>query len=405
MKKAATSDHNADVENTSFSHISDRSISGFSATTRTNDSIHPETSMLFDFSGVVDDAYSSFDIAERAKMRSRKSQTAKKSIHPLAQTKKDEVIELTSDEDELVLKPPKRQKKQEDPVTKPKVQTRPQPKPKLKTKPAAVLPSCSPPSRTVIQDPQGPPAQCASSSHPPASTLPTIPPSTPPQARELTPISSPPVMTRKRKRIRSIATYDDEMDIIGGSPIGVSPPSTMPPPFFAPSSSSVPTDSGIEIPPVDSLSSRARKKQASSSKKGTQKKAQNKGKKGKKAGTTSAVDETVEESAMLAQQPSTLAMHPSPSLAKECHSPVVKASSTTTRGPGKQTVTKKGKARAIDSCEEEEPVLPPESSTAYTPPADEGEGQRSKVHWLPSHFHFTHALRSREICDRIISAL
>ena len=381
MKKVVTSNHDADVASTSFSHISDPPIP---ATRRTNDSIYPATATSIGFSE-LDDVYSSFGIAERAKMRSRKSQT-KNSTQPLAQM--HEVIELTSDEDELALKPTKRQRKQVDPVPKPKVQTKPRPKPKLKVKPAAVLPSGSPPSRTVVQDPSVPPAQCASSSQLPASTLPSIPPSTPPPAREFTPLSSPPVTTRKRKRIRPlIAEDDDEMDIIGGNPTAVSPSFTMPPPFFAPSSPSVPTDSGIEIPPVELLSGRGKKKQVPSSKKGTQNKTQNKGKKGKKGEITSAVDE---EAARLTQEPSTPATNHSPSLAKERHSSVVR-NSTTKKGTGKQTVTKKGKTRVMDSCEEEdESVFPSKSNITHTPPVDEGEGQRTRVHGLSSLRRFTH---------------
>ena len=373
MKKAATSDPNANIPSTSFSHISDPPIS---ATRRTNDSIHPATATSVGFSDAVEDPYSSFGIAERAKMRSRKSQTAKKPIPPI---RVNEVIELTSDEDdELALKPTKRQKKQGDPVPKPR------PKPTLKTKPATILPSGSSPSPTVIRNLPIPPAQSTPSSQPPALTLPTVPPSTPPQARELTPLSSPLVTTRKRKRIRPlIAEDDDEMDIIGGNPTEGSPSSTMPPPFFAPSSSSVPTDSGIEIPPVESLSSRGKKKQAPSGKKGTQKKAQNKGKKGKKGEMTSAVGEMAEDSTRLSQEPSTPAMHHGPNFTRGPHSPVVRNSTVIEKVSGKQTATKKGKARAVDSCDEEdEPVLPSKSNAAHTPPADEEEGQRSKVYRL-----------------------
>lgn len=386
MKKAVPCDPNVDASST-FSHISDLPIS---ATRRTIDSIHPATATSVGFSDAVDDVYS-FDIAERAKMRSRKSQTAKRSIQP--QVTMNEVIELTSDEDELglTLKPTKRQKKQNDPITKSKVQTRPRPKPRLKAKPAVVLPSGSPTSQTVIRDLPAPLPQCASSSQLPASTLPTIPPSTPPQPREPTPLSSPLVTTRKRKRIRpSVAEDDDEMDIISRNPTEVSPSFTMPPPFFAPSSSSLPTDSGIEIPLVEPLSGRGKKKQVSSGKKGTQKKAPTKGKKGKKGNMTSAVDEMAEDSTMLSREPSTPAIHHIPSFTKERYSPVVR-NTTASRSPSsqsamkkasvKQAETKKGKARAIDSCEEEdELILPSKSNTAHTPILDEGDGQRSKVH-------------------------
>ncbi|KAH0833074.1 hypothetical protein J3R83DRAFT_12065 [Lanmaoa asiatica] len=345
MKKVVTSDHNVDVASTSFSHSSDSPIP---ATRQTIDSIHPATATSLGLSEAVDDTFS-FDIAERAKMRSR---TAKKPIHPPYQM--NEVIELTSDEDELALKPMKRQKKQGNPVPNPKVQTKPRPKPTLKVKPAAVLPGGSPSSRTVIRDLQAPPAQRPPSSQLPASTLPTIPPSTPPQGRELTPLSSP-VYTRKRKRIRSsIADDDDEMDIIGGNPTGVSPSFTGPPPFFVPSSSSVPTDSGVELPPVESLSGRGKKKQVSSSKKGTRTKTQNKGKKGKQVAISSAVNEAVEESARITKELSTTATHHSSSSAEERHSQVVRKSAVTEKALEKQTVTKKGKARVIDSCEEED---------------------------------------------------
>ncbi|KAF8440368.1 hypothetical protein L210DRAFT_3539487 [Boletus edulis BED1] len=342
MKKAATSHPRIETANSSFSHISDPPIS---ATRRTNDSIHPATTPSFGFSDAVDDAYSSFGIAERAKMRSRRSQTAKKPTYTPVQM--NDVIELTSsDEDELVLKPTKRQKKQEDPAPNPKVQAKPRPKPRLKVKPVVVLPSGPSPSHTVVHDPPAPSVQCTSS-QPPMSTLPTVPPSTPPQARELTPPSSPPVVTRKRKRIRpSIVEDDDEMDVIGRNFAECSPSSTMPPPFFAPASSSVPTDSGIEIPPVESSTVRGKKKQVASGKNGTQRKGPNKGKMGKKRDMISTVDETVENSSMLAEMPSTPATPHDPSFTEERHSPVTTS--------GKHTVTKKGKARAIDSCEEED---------------------------------------------------
>lgn len=372
MKKAATSDHNPNVANTPFSRISDPSIP---ITRRTYDSIHPATATSFGLSEAAIDAYSSFDIAERAKMRSRKkAQTAKKVIHPPDQI--NEVIELSSDEDELSLKPTKRRKKQGSP--KPKAPTKPRPKPTLKVKPAAVMPNGSPSSGTDIRHPQPPPAQHAFSSQPPASTLPTIPPSTPPQAREVTPPSSPLVTARKRKRIRPSIIEDEEVDIIGSNPTGASPSLTIPPPFFAPSSSSLPTDSGIEIPPVELPSGRGKKKQ-SSSKKGTQTKTQNKGKRDKKVEITSATTEIVEESAGISQEPSTPAACHNPS---EHRPPVVRNSTATKKASGNRYVTKKGKARAMDSCEEDEPIPPLECNTARTPPADEGEGQRTKVHSL-----------------------
>ena len=375
IKKAVTACPNPDITASSFSHISDPPIS---VTGRTNDSIHPATATSFVFSSVVvDDEYSSFDIAERAKMRSRKSQAAKKSMQPPAQM--SDVIELTSDEDELALKPTKRQKKQGSPVSNTKAQAKARPKPRLKVKPAA-LPSDSPLSPAVIRDLPAPPARCDSSSQLPASTLPTIPPSTPPQAREPTPLSSPLVTSRKRRRVRPpIAEDDDEMDITGGNPAEVSLP-TAPPPFFAPPSSSVPTDSGIKIPPVEILSSRGKKKQASSGKKGIQKKAQGKGRKGKKGEVASIVDEIVEDPATVTQVPCNSATHHSPNSTKEHHSPAAKDSTASEKTSGKQTV-RRGKARAIDSYEEDEPVFPSKPNTDHTPPIDEGEGQKSKVHW------------------------
>ncbi|KAG6374362.1 hypothetical protein JVT61DRAFT_4396 [Boletus reticuloceps] len=147
MKKAATSHPRVEIASSSFSHISDPS-----ATRRTNDSIHPATTTSFGLSDAVDDAYSSFGIAERAKMRSRRSQTAKKPTHTPVQM--NDVIELTSsDEDELAIKPTKRQKKQGDPAPNPKVQAKPRPKPRLKVKPVVVLPSGPSPSQTVVHDP------------------------------------------------------------------------------------------------------------------------------------------------------------------------------------------------------------------------------------------------------------
>ncbi|KAG8213271.1 hypothetical protein J3R82DRAFT_11744 [Butyriboletus roseoflavus] len=356
MKKAAPPHHNADAASTSFSHISDPPIS---TAGKTNDSIHPATATSVGLSEVAADAYSSFGIAERAKMRSRKSQTAKKPIQPPYQM--NEIIELTSDEDELALKPTKRQKKQGNSVPKPNVQTKPRPKPTLKVKPATALPSGSPSNRTMM-GPQAPPAQRASPSQPPASTLPTIPPSTPPQARELTPLSSPPVFTQKRKRIRpSFPDDDDEMGIIGGSHNGVSPLFVQPPLFFAPSSSSVPTDSGIDIPPVEPLSVRGKKG------------------KGKKVEISNAIDEVVEASARIAQEPPTPATEHTSTFTNECHSPVVGNSTVTKEAAGKQTATKKGQARVIHSSDDEnESVLPSKSNTACTPLASEGDGQRNK---------------------------
>ena len=367
IKKAAAFDPNADV-------VSDPPIS---ATRQASDSIHPVTATSFDFFEVAGDVYS-LDIAERAKMRSRKkTQTAKNSAHLPDQM--NEVIELTTDDDdELSMKPTKRQKKQGNP--KPKAPAKPRPKPRLKVKPVAVIPNDSPSNGTAIRLPDALSLQHASSSQLPASTLPTVPPSTPPQAREPSPLSSPLVTTRKRKRIRpSIAEDDDELDILGSNPIGGSPSLTEPPPFFAASTSSLPTDSGIEIPPVESPSGRSKKKQ-SSNKKGTQAKTQNKGKRGKKGEVPSAAAEIVEESAGITQEPSTPAGIHSPN---ERHSSAVKDSTTTKKGSGKQSMVKKGKARVIHSCDEDdEPVPSLKSSTACMPSANEGEGQRSKVHKL-----------------------
>ena len=381
MIKKAVTNNSVDAA-TPFSHISDP----VSTTTRTNDSIHPATATSFGLSEVAGDAFSSLDIAERAKMRSRKKTQPAKKINP---PETSEVIELTSDEDELSLKPTKRQKKQVD--AKPKVPAKPRPKPILRVKRAAMVPDSSPlPSEIVDRNPQVSPAKDTSSSQLPPSTLPTIPPSTPPQDREPTPLSSPLVATRKRKRTRpQIVDDDDELDVIGSNPIGSSPSPAEPPPFFAPSSSSLPTDSGIEIIPlVESLSGRGMKKQASASKKGTQRKTQNKGRRGKKAQMSNVVAEPAQELADITQEPSTPAT---------CHSPSVRRSplvgSSTVMKKTSKSVTK-GKAREIDFSEEEDepaPSLKPNASC--TPPARGEKGQKTKV--LESPFYnmsLTHGL-------------
>ncbi|KAG9315026.1 hypothetical protein JVU11DRAFT_4138 [Chiua virens] len=373
IKKLATSNRDT-VPSAPSSHISDTSVS---ATKRTNDSIQPATATSLAASEVVDDIYSSFDIAERAKMRSRKSQKAKESIPPSNQT--NEVIELTSDEeDELILKPSKRQKKQGNPVSPPSVPTKPRPKPRLKIKRTAVFPGNSPSSEVVRQSPRVPLAQDTSSSQFPPSTLPTVPPSTPPQARELTPLSSSPMIVRKRKRTRpSVAVDDDEMNIVGGDPAGASPPFAEPPPFFAPSSSSVPTDSGIEIPPVESLSTRGKKKQALS-KKGTQAKTRNNGRKGKKAEVTSSIVEMAEEPTSINQEAIAQAMYQSSNFTRDSPSPVAKQSTTSRKVSEKKSMTEKGKSRMVDS-NEDELTLPSNLNTLGMPPGSEGQTSKENL--------------------------
>ncbi|KAF9243443.1 hypothetical protein BU15DRAFT_59826 [Melanogaster broomeanus] len=319
---------------TSFSHISDPSI----PTMASDESIQPATATSFGCPEAA--AYSSLGIADRAKMRSRTSQTAKKSVYRRAED----------------VEPTKRQKQQDKPPPKPKAR----PKPTLKVKAVAALPPDSQSSGIVIPDLKAPSAKSASS-QPPASTMPTIPPCTPLQPHEPTPPSSPIITTRKRKRVRSFIPddEDDDMDVGGEIPRSLSPP--IPEPFFAPSSSSIPIpDSGVQIPLTRGG---GRKKQVSSStKKAGQSKTQRKGKKGKgkKLDDDDFSDEVAEESARITHEPSIPATFDESEFAEERASGVAVTSKAMKKAPAKPSAKKKGKAKATASDDEADEAIPPQ---------------------------------------------
>ncbi|KIJ66927.1 hypothetical protein HYDPIDRAFT_128392 [Hydnomerulius pinastri MD-312] len=371
MKTAETPTDSANIASTSFSHISDPST--IPATKSTDDSILPPTATSSGFSELLGDAYSSLDIAERAKMRLRKSQTAKKPVY--RQVDDVDVIELTSDdEDEIYLKPTKRQKKQDKPPPKAKAQPKPRPKPKPKVKAVVEVPPLPPDSPSSGIIPDLPPAldKPAFSSQPPASTMPTVPPSTPPQAHEPSPPSSPAINIRKRKRVRSTLPDDGDegMDVDADILRGPSPSIPEPLPFFAPSSSSVPiSDSGIDILiPTEGSSKGGKKKPAAASKKATQARRQTKAKKGKakKQDEDDFADEAGEE-------PSKEPPIPAPTFDEsEFGEEQAFGAAQATKGkkklPAKSVVNRKGKAKAMVSDEEEEDLVPPPRS-AGSPPA------------------------------------
>ena len=182
----------------------------------------------------------SLDIAERAKMRSRR-----KSSKSTVATPDDDIIELTSDsEDELSLLPPSRSK------------SKPSAKQKGKEKTASTSARISPKGKQIVHeiDPPGstlatlpvPTSDPAPSSQLPPSDPPfpsslNAPPSTPPQDlnRPSSPIPAPP--TRKRKRTALIlpddegAPENDHGTVVTPSSASLMPPPA-PPAFFASSS-------------------------------------------------------------------------------------------------------------------------------------------------------------------------
>ena len=169
-------------------HISQPSTVRGTAATR--DSIQTATTTFPDFSPIDADVYS-LDIAERAKMRSRKSKATRK---PPA----DNIIELTSDEDELVLKPAKRPKKQPKP--------KPRPRPKAKPK---VIELSSPDSQyNGVTSAGAPIDNTGSSSQAPVSTAPTNPPTTPLRPQDTPP--SPLLGVNVRKRKVPVPSSEDE---------------------------------------------------------------------------------------------------------------------------------------------------------------------------------------------------
>ncbi|KAG6333022.1 hypothetical protein ID866_6066 [Astraeus odoratus] len=346
---ASTNPNDSIQAGTLTSHISDASASW--ANRSTGDSIQPVTATFPDVSSMIEDVYSSFDIAERAKMRSRKSRSSKKPIY----TVPDDVIELTSDEDELNLKSTKRQKKQ----GKAAAPTKPKPKPRVKAKAVKRLSPDSEGAATAnIQTAQ---EICDSSSQAPASTMPTNPPTTPPQPHE-----SPPPVTSARKRKRkplSILT-DEEMETDQGPPEAPSLTTREPPPFFASPSPSIPIpNSGTDIPqPREEVIEGQR---TGTGKKATQRKNKNKGKARKRS-----EDEPNESTDMPHDLPVSIA--PSADADAEARGALANHSSDVSKSdePPAKPSTRKGKGKAIMS-DEDEPISalitsPPQSHQPQT---------------------------------------
>ncbi|EIW84240.1 hypothetical protein CONPUDRAFT_163417 [Coniophora puteana RWD-64-598 SS2] len=185
-----------------------------SALNTTIDATNPYESTSASNPSFFADDFNLSGIAERAKMRSRKSREKASSKPPLQST---DIIELSSDDDdELNIRPSKRQKSPE-----PKAKPKPKPKPRQKKVVVEPLPSSPthlppPPDHVNISSSVTgdlPP----SSLHIPPSTIPSGPPSTPPlpRANSTSPSPSPqPLPTRKRKRPQPSAFASaDEMNI------------------------------------------------------------------------------------------------------------------------------------------------------------------------------------------------
>jgi len=325
------------------SHISDSTT--VLAKTATRDTIQTATTTFLDVSPIVADAYSSLDIADRAKMRSRKSQTAKKPIYTIP----DDVIELTSDDDELALKPAKRQKQCGNP-TKPK----PRPRPKVKSK-AIELPSPDSQCAGVTSPPRAH-KTIGPSSQAPESTAPTNPPTTPSQPQETPPSPSSVANTRKRKRNHLVATdEEEEMDKDNGPPKESSLPTNEPPPFFpSPSPMHIP-DSGVEMP--ESTEVVAKLSGGVSKKKPTQRKSQTKVKKGKGKGKKGAEGEqTIEPTETSQNRPAVT----TPSNQVEVVDKLATSSrALSSKELAKLSVKRKGRAKAI--------VLPSDEEHEATP--------------------------------------
>ncbi|KAH7911073.1 hypothetical protein BJ138DRAFT_1126322 [Hygrophoropsis aurantiaca] len=317
------------------------------------------------------DGYSP-DIAERAKMRSRKARDKsatnqsrtdmpppKKAVYrPSTQ---EEVIELTDNDtsdDELYLRPPpKRQKSQKA------VKSNMSPKSSSADRPPAVdlhfdaLDSSLP----IPQNDHAPPSQ------PPASTMPTVPPSTPPQIHPSSPLSSP-AITRKRKRIQRAPEWDADSlnmdDKVNKQP---SPPIPEPPPFFASSSSApAPTADVPEIMPPPTTTRKGKKPRAPPKNK-KEPKAAAKGKGKKKA--QKQVDEPADETPRTQSSPVSAAIErplsPVPSSEAEDEFrtlesdpddvPATKSRAQSKKMPApKLTAKQKGKRRAVLSDAEDE---------------------------------------------------
>ncbi|KAL4064364.1 hypothetical protein V8B97DRAFT_343476 [Scleroderma yunnanense] len=326
------------LEGPHTSHISE--LTTVWATTATRDSIQSASIMFPDISPIDADAYSSLDIADRAKMRSRKSQTGKQPVYSIP----DDIIELTSD-DELVLKPTKRQKQQAK-STKPKSR----PRPKVKSK--AMELSLPDSQCDDVASTEAPMAQMTTggSSQAAASTMPTNPPTTPPQPQDTPPSPSPAANIRKRKRnhLAAISDEEEEIEIDKGLSKELSLPINEPPPFFAsPTPPNLIPDSGIEMPEsskvVEERSGGAGKKQL------TKRKTQAKVKKGK--GKKGVVDEPAIEPTAISQN------HSTGTLLGQIEVGGVPATSSralSSKEPAKPSAKRKGKAKAIVPSDEED---------------------------------------------------
>jgi len=154
-----------------------------------------------------------FSIADRAKTRTRKTQVKKPACVPV----NHDVIELTSDSDldELSLKPPRKRQKSQDKPVKPKPRPKPKSKPKARTSPSPKVVEQSiadtqPSDVVLVPAPQEP----ALPSQPPP-TAPYVPSSLAPLPDLSSPPSSPPVMTRKRKRVPLLESevHGEEIDV------------------------------------------------------------------------------------------------------------------------------------------------------------------------------------------------
>ncbi|KAG0698506.1 hypothetical protein DFH29DRAFT_1002745 [Suillus ampliporus] len=229
---------NEDASRASGSLIS--SASAIPASTVAADGIHHPTtpSTISEF---IEDIDPTFSIADRAKTRSRKTQAKKPNYLPVAH----DVIELTSDSDldELSLKPPRKRQKSQDKPVKPKPKPKPKPKSKARKAPSPKL------AERVIADTESGNVVVLPAHQEPAVPfqLPSaalhLPSSLPPLPDLSSPPSSPPVMTRKRKR-PPLLEPDAQGD---GMDVDIShdwPPAIIEPPLFFAQSSSV-------VPPID----------------------------------------------------------------------------------------------------------------------------------------------------------
>ncbi|KAG1798110.1 uncharacterized protein HD556DRAFT_1525698 [Suillus plorans] len=188
------------------------SASVIPASTLAADSIRPPTTPSA-VSDLIEEVDPAFSIADRAKTRTRKTQVKKPTYVPV----NHDVIELTSDSDldELSLKPPRKRQKSQDKPVKPKPKPRPKPKPKARTSPLLKVPEQSivdtqPSNVVVLPAPHEPvlPSQLSSTTSRLPSSIPALPDlSSPP--------SSPPQITRKRKKVSPLQSevHGEKMDV------------------------------------------------------------------------------------------------------------------------------------------------------------------------------------------------